>query len=674
MSCGSLASDTDQQVGSIDLLGPGERDLVLREWGGGGTPAVERTEAVLPRLFEERVRRAPDAVAVVYRDARVTYAELNRRSNRLARLLVASGAGAETRVALALPRSADMIVAVLAVLKTGAAFVPIDPDYPAERTAFILDDSRSTLLVTADGVIGALPSHAPSVERLLLDADDTMARLRQQPAHDLADMERPYPLDARHPAYVIYTSGSTGTPKGVEVPYGNVARLFTSAREWFSFGETDVWCLFHSYAFDFSVWETWGALLHGGRLIVPDKEVTRSPEDLLRLLVREGVTVLCQTPSALYQLIAADRDLPSLGSELTLRYVILGGEALDPARLSGWYVRHGEDAPVVANMYGITETTVHVTCQRLSHTDAVPDTPSVIGRGLEDLSAYLLDPGLRLVPPGVVGELYVAGAGLARGYAGRAGLTAERFVADPFGPAGSRMYRTGDLVRWNGEGRLEFTGRADDQVKVRGFRIELGEIEAALLAHPEVAQAAAAVREDRPGHRRLVAYAVPARRSDPDEGLADQQVEEWRTSTSRFTRTASPPSCVRTSSVGTAATTSGPFPCRRWVSGWPRRSTASRSSSRAMSWRSVSAPVCSWRAWHPAAGPTGPPTSLPPSSAISANGSPATPIWRTAPPPLPGRGRLHRPPRRDGSTPSSSTPLSSTSPTWTTSSMCWPGR
>ncbi|MBB4781049.1 amino acid adenylation domain-containing protein/non-ribosomal peptide synthase protein (TIGR01720 family) [Streptomyces rapamycinicus] len=528
-----LVSDTDPQVGTVDPLAPGERQLMLRTWGGARTEAAERTDAVLPLLFEEQVRRAPEAVAVVHRDTRLTYAEVNRRANRLARLLVASGAGAETRVALALPRSADMAVAVLAVLKAGAAFVPLDPDHPAERLAFVLADSRATLLVTEDGLAEDLPPGAPSVERLVLGADGTVARLRGLPAHDLSDAERAFPLDARHPVYVIYTSGSTGTPKGVEVPYGNVARLFGAAREQFTFGETDVWCLFHSYAFDFSVWEMWGALLHGGRLVVPDKEVTRSPEDVLRLLVREGVTVLCQTPSALYQLIAADQDLPSLGSELALRYIVLGGEALDPARLAGWYVRHRDDAPVVVNMYGITETTVHVTARRLGHVDAVPGTPSAIGRGLTDLAVYVLDPGLRLVPPGVAGELYVAGAGLARGYAGRAAMTAERFVADPFGPAGTRMYRTGDLVRWDGDGRLEFVGRADDQVKVRGFRIELGEIEAALTAHPEVAQAAATVREDRPGHRRLVAYAVPARRSgpdgDPDGDLAGRQVEEWRT-------------------------------------------------------------------------------------------------------------------------------------------------
>ncbi|WP_344318171.1 amino acid adenylation domain-containing protein, partial [Streptomyces javensis] len=524
-----LVSDTDPQVGTVDPLAPGERELMLRTWGGARTEPAGRTEAALPLLFEERVRRTPEAVAVVHRDTRLTYAEVNRRANRLARLLVASGAGAETRVALALPRSADMVVAVLAVLKAGAAFVPLDPDHPAERLAFVLADSRATLLVTADGLVEDLPQGAPSVARLVLGADDTVARLRGLPAHDLSDAERAFPLDARHPAYVIYTSGSTGTPKGVEVPYGNVARLFGAAREQFTFGETDVWCLFHSYAFDFSVWEMWGALLHGGRLVVPDKEVTRSPEDVLRLLVREGVTVLCQTPSALYQLIAADQDLPSLGSELALRYIVLGGEALDPARLAGWYVRHRDDTPVVVNMYGITETTVHVTARRLGHADAVPGTPSVIGRALTDLAVYVLDPGLRLAPPGVAGELYVAGAGLARGYAGRAAMTAERFVADPFGPAGTRMYRTGDLVRWDDEGRLEFVGRADDQVKVRGFRIELGEIEAALTAHPEVAQAAATVREDRPGHRRLVAYAVPARRSGPDGELAGRQVEEWRT-------------------------------------------------------------------------------------------------------------------------------------------------
>ncbi|MEU1661982.1 amino acid adenylation domain-containing protein, partial [Streptomyces griseofuscus] len=318
---------------------------------------------------------------------------------------------------------------------------------------------------------------------------------------------------------VIYTSGSTGRPKGVVVEHRSVVRLFGATESWFGFGSQDVWTLFHSYAFDFSVWELWGPLLHGGRLVVVPFEVSRSAGEFLGLLVREGVTVLNQTPSAFYQLMQADRDDPAVGDGLALRYVVFGGEALDLGRLASWYERRGESGPTLVNMYGITETTVHVTHLPLDAEKCVTGAGSGIGEGIPDLRLYVLDSGLCPVPVGVAGELYVAGAGLARGYLNRAGLTAERFVADPFGVSGSRMYRTGDLVRWSAEGQLEYLGRIDDQVKVRGFRIELGEIESVLAGHPEVAQAAVIVREDRPGDKRLVGYAVAVAGSvvDPAE-------------------------------------------------------------------------------------------------------------------------------------------------------------
>ncbi|MET8341096.1 amino acid adenylation domain-containing protein, partial [Streptosporangium canum] len=309
-----------------------------------------------------------------------------------------------------------------------------------------------------------------------------------------------------HPAYVIFTSGSTGRPKGVVVSHGNVTRLLASTEGWFGFDETDVWALFHSYAFDFSVWELWGALLYGGRLVVVPFGVSRSPGEFVALVAEQGVTVLNQTPSAFYQFMRAEREGPGVG--LSLRYVIFGGEALDPGRLGDWYDRHPETVPVLVNMYGITETTVHVTYAALDRETAVSGVGSAIGVGIPDLRVYVLDEVLCPVPPGVVGELYVAGAGVARGYAGRAALTAERFVADPFGPGGGRMYRSGDLARWGRAGRLEYLGRADQQVKIRGFRIELGEVEGVLVRHPLVAEVAVVAREDRPGDRRLVAYVV----------------------------------------------------------------------------------------------------------------------------------------------------------------------
>ncbi|HEY7663397.1 MAG TPA: amino acid adenylation domain-containing protein, partial [Xanthobacteraceae bacterium] len=325
-------------------------------------------------------------------------------------------------------------------------------------------------------------------------------------------------LKPQHPAYVIYTSGSTGTPKGVVVTHQNVTRLFGATEDLFRFNAQDVWTLFHSFAFDFSVWEIWGALLHGGRLIIIPYSISRSPAEFLALLARERVTVLNQTPSAFYQLMEVDRERTSLEQAPALRHVIFGGEALDLRRFKNWYERHSDGHPALLNMYGITETTVHVSHMRVDRNLAIASTGNLIGRGIADLRVYVLDGGLAPVAVGVVGELYIAGAGLARGYLGRAGLTAERFVADPYGVSGSRMYRSGDLARWRADGVLEFVGRADAQVKVRGFRIEPGEIEAALIGHASVAQAAVIARAEESGSKRLVGYVVPAAGAMIDAG------------------------------------------------------------------------------------------------------------------------------------------------------------
>ncbi|MGH3190637.1 MAG: amino acid adenylation domain-containing protein, partial [Streptosporangiaceae bacterium] len=314
------------------------------------------------------------------------------------------------------------------------------------------------------------------------------------------------------PAYVIYTSGSTGTPKGVVVTHQNVTCLFGAARQILDTGPADVWSLFHSYAFDFSVWEMWGPLLRGGCLVVVPYQVSRSPAEFIGLLAAERVTVLSQTPSAFYELMQADREHPGAAAGLALRYVVFGGEALELGRLAEWYQRHDEAHPALVNMYGITETTVHVSHVTLDRASAAAAAGSLVGRPLANVRVFVLDGGLQPVPAGVVGELYVGGAGLARGYLGRPGLTAERFVACPFGGAGERMYRTGDLARWRGDGQLVFAGRSDDQVKVRGFRVEPGEVAAALAGHDGVGQVAVLAREDRPGQRRLVAYVVAADR------------------------------------------------------------------------------------------------------------------------------------------------------------------
>ncbi len=502
----SAAADPDRTVGSLDVLAPAERRKVLHEWNG--TAAAEPPASTLAELFEIRAARQPDRTAVVCEGVVLTYAELNERANRLARLLVARGAGPERFVALALPRSAELVVGLLAVVKSGAAYVPVDPAYPRERIAHVLADAAPTLLVSTSAVADRLPDCPTGT--LLLDAPDTVRELAGLPAGNPTDADRERAVCAAHPAYVIYTSGSTGRPKGVVVPHSNVVRLFTRTADRFGFGPDDVWTLFHSYAFDFSVWELWGALLHGGRLVVVPQAVTRSPGDFLRLLAAERVTVLNQTPSAFYQLIRADAEDPVVGQGLALRTVVFGGEALDPGRLSEWYRRHADRAPELVNMYGITETTVHVSLLPLDADSVRGQSRSPIGRAIADLRAYVLGPGLAPAAPGVAGELYVAGPGLARGYLNRSALTAERFVANPYGPAGDRMYRTGDVARWTADGQLEYLGRADDQVKVRGFRIEPGEIEAVLETHPALAQVRVVVREDRPGDRRLVAYAVPA--------------------------------------------------------------------------------------------------------------------------------------------------------------------
>ncbi|MFF2149559.1 amino acid adenylation domain-containing protein, partial [Kitasatospora sp. NPDC058190] len=505
----AVAADPEQPVSRIEILDDAERDLILNGWND---TARDLPAATLPELFHAQVARTPDATAVVFTDTRLSYAELNARANRLAHLLTEHGVGPEQLVALAMPRSAEMVVAVLAVLKAGGAYLPIDPNYPADRISYMLGDAQPTLVITTRSVQDTLPD---TTTRIVLDDADTVAHL--------AGLDTTNPesgLLPTHPAYVIYTSGSTGRPKGVVIPHGNVARLLSGTDHWFHFTTDDVWTWFHSFAFDFSVWELWGALLKGGRLVVVPFDVSRSPQDFLDLLVRDQVTVLNQTPSAFYQLMQADAQNPELSRRLTLRTVVFGGEALDLKRLRDWYSRHHDDAPLLVNMYGITETTVHVSYMALdSAISADTGIGSVVGRGIPDLRLYVLDEGLRLVPAGTAGELYVAGAGLARGYLNRPSLTAERFVANPYGGSGERMYRTGDLVRWRADGTLEFAGRADDQVKIRGFRIELGEIESALAAHPAVSQATVVVREDTPGDKRLIGYVIPAASGDADTAL-----------------------------------------------------------------------------------------------------------------------------------------------------------
>ncbi|MEU2543825.1 amino acid adenylation domain-containing protein [Streptomyces iakyrus] len=493
----AAAERPSARIGEVDVLLAEERVFAVAGSGGEGV------RSTVPALFEARVAEGPERTAVVFGGESLSYAELDARAERLAHVLLGRGVGPGDFVALALPRSVDLVVAVVGVLKAGAAYVPVDPAYPADRIAYTLEDCRPAVLVTVSEVAERVPDSGP---RLVLDDPVVVGELAGMPVSGSAGCRGG--LVPEHPAYVIYTSGSTGRPKGVVVAHRNVVRLFTSTDGWFGFGPDDVWTLFHSIAFDFSVWELWGALLYGGRLVVVPHDVSRSPAEFLDLLVRERVTVLNQTPSAFHQLSQVDAERPDAG--LALRYVVFGGEALEPSRLMEWFARHGDRAPVLVNMYGITETTVHVTYLPMSGELAAGQSRSLIGEGIPDLGVYVLDEWLRPVPFGVLGEMYVGGRGPAAGYLDRAGLTSQRFVADPFAGDGSRMYRTGDLARRLRDGGLEYLGRADHQVKIRGFRIELGEIEATLARHPDVGQCAVVVREDRPGDKRLVAYAVPA--------------------------------------------------------------------------------------------------------------------------------------------------------------------
>ncbi|MBS1695714.1 MAG: non-ribosomal peptide synthase/polyketide synthase [Actinobacteria bacterium] len=453
------------------------------------TASRQGPERTLAGMFADVVQRSPGSVAVTCGPEHVTYAELDARAAAVASALLDSGVQPESRVAVALPRSVDLIAAVIGVVKAGGTYVPLDIGSPPARLSHILGDSAPACVVVDH------PDRLPACGA---------------PVVVLAEATRPTggarPGVAVHPdnaAYIVYTSGSTGAPKGVAVTHRNVAALFDSAAELFDFGPDDVWTMFHSVAFDFSVWELWGPLLHGGRLVMVDQTVTRDPDRFLTLLSAERVTVCNQTPSAFYPLIDADRR----PRKLDLRYVIFGGEALDTTRLANWYQRHDAQSPHLVNMYGITETCVHVSHRPLAATDStVPD--SVIGNAIPGLRIHLLDGYLRPVPTGVVGEMYIAGGQLARGYVGKPGLTAARFVANPFDAAGERLYRSGDTAMWTEAGELVYVGRSDQQVKIRGYRIELGEVESALAGLPGVANAAAAVRTDDSGRNRLIGYLV----------------------------------------------------------------------------------------------------------------------------------------------------------------------
>jgi amino acid adenylation domain-containing protein len=497
-----------QNLSGVPLLAAAERRQLRDDWNL--TARDYPCDRCLHQLFEEQVERMPEAVAVVFEGQSLTYRELNRRANQVAHRLQRLGVGPEVPVAFCLERSLEPIVAILAILKAGGVYVPVDPSYPAESIDFILADSGVSLVITGSGTAGPDFHPAAKVEQVPLDQigadEETGGNL----------LAGTTPANA---AYIIYTSGSTGRPKGVVVTHHNVVRLFQETKPWFGFGAADVWTLFHSLAFDFSVWEMWGALIYGGRLVVVPYLVSRTPARFCQLLLDEKVTVLNQTPSAFGQLLER---LTSTRARRSLRWVIFGGEALQLGMLKRWFEQNDDDHPCLVNMYGITETTVHVTWRRITRRDVAAGRGSVIGAPIPDLQIHLLDETLKPVGTNVVGEIFVGGAGVARGYLNRLELNRERFIADPF-MEGGRLYRSGDLARRLEDGELEYLGRADQQVKVRGFRVEPGEIESVLGTHSAVNACAVTARADAQGNLRLEAFIVVR---EPT-ALSAGKLQEW---------------------------------------------------------------------------------------------------------------------------------------------------
>ncbi|MET8975603.1 amino acid adenylation domain-containing protein [Streptomyces sp. NPDC004539] len=510
----AVAADPLRPLSDVEVLDPAERELLL----GTGHGRVQDVPALtLPDLFEAQAARTPDAVAVAADGGRLTFAELNAAANRLARTLIGRGAGPERLVGIALPRTADLVVAVLAVLKSGAAYVPIDTDYPAARVTQLVTDAAPALVVTTGDLRAVLPEGTPV---LLLDTDPAA----EQPATDVGDDERATALAPDHAAYVIYTSGSTGVPKGVVIAHRSAVNLFHDHRAELYRPQTarvsaDRFrvALAASISFDASVagllW-----LLDGHELHLLDDECRHDPAAFVAYATAARLDVVDVTPSFAEQLVEAGlltRARPAL--------LVVGGEPMPaslPAELAG--------APdtVAYNFYGPTEYTVDATSHQVG-----AGREQVIGRPVWNTRAHVLDPDLSLTPVGTVGELFLTGAQTARGYLGRPGLTADRFLPCPYGAPGERMYRTGDLVRRLPDGNLVYVGRADDQVKVRGFRVELGEIESVVRQHPAVDRGVVVARADRLGNQQLVAYVVPssgpAAQGPEADDATERQLEEW---------------------------------------------------------------------------------------------------------------------------------------------------
>lgn len=477
-----------KEIRKIEMISENEKKRLINEFNN--TESIYPKDKCIHQLFEDQAERTPENIALIYQDKSLTYRELNNKSNQLARFLRKKGVGPETIVGLMVSRSFEMIVGIIGIIKAGGSYLPIDPDYPTERISYILDDSHTEFILTEVPV-----TENKGYAREIIDIREAMNM--EKDFTSLECVNKPEDL-----LYVIYTSGSTGNPKGVMIEHRNVVRLLKNDRFQFEFNTNDIWTMFHSYCFDFSVWEMYGALLTGAKLVIVSKDVSRDTKSFLNLLKQQKVTVLNQTPAAFYNLV--NEEYQSVGCDLLLRYVIFGGEALKPLRLKSFNAKYPKTKLI--NMYGITETTVHVTFKEIGD-EEINKNISNIGKPIPTLKIYVVDKDLNLLPIGVPGELCVGGDGVGRGYLNRESLTKQKFVPNPFA-VNEIMYRSGDLVRLFPRGEIEYLGRIDNQVKIRGYRIELGEIENALTKHKNIQEALVIAKESQTGTKQLYAFYV----------------------------------------------------------------------------------------------------------------------------------------------------------------------